>query len=79
VQEVKQRAGETVKPLLGLTLPGPTGYTDVVELVHDVDALRNSLLANHGKVRIVAITLLLLFSFVIGSSKKSVARPAAFD
>lgn len=50
VQEVKQRAGETVQPLLGLTLPGPTGYTNVSELLHDVDTLRSSLLANHGKV-----------------------------
>eukprot|EP01087_Luapelamoeba_hula_P018107 TRINITY_DN5792_c0_g1_i1.p1 TRINITY_DN5792_c0_g1~~TRINITY_DN5792_c0_g1_i1.p1 ORF type:complete len:1167 (-),score=167.95 TRINITY_DN5792_c0_g1_i1:77-3277(-) len=51
VVEVRQRAGETVKPLLGLTLPGPTGYNYAWQLQKDIDTLRNSFLQHNGKAQ----------------------------
>jgi len=49
VKEVKKRAGETTKPLLGQTLIGPSGYNSPVQLLSDIDVIYNSLVQNGGK------------------------------
>eukprot|EP01117_Protostelium_nocturnum_P012732 TRINITY_DN4701_c0_g1_i2.p1 TRINITY_DN4701_c0_g1~~TRINITY_DN4701_c0_g1_i2.p1 ORF type:complete len:1027 (+),score=335.62 TRINITY_DN4701_c0_g1_i2:233-3313(+) len=51
VREVKKQSGETVKPLLGLSLPGPTGYNSVDDLCNDVHTLHGSLLVHESKAQ----------------------------
>lgn len=51
VKEVKKYGGDTSKPLLGLTLPGPTGYNTSFELQKDMTVLYESLLKNDGKAQ----------------------------
>ncbi|PRP78888.1 phosphoenolpyruvate carboxylase, partial [Planoprotostelium fungivorum] len=50
-REVLKQAGETVKPLLGLSQPGPTGYNSLSQLQSDVNTLYASLLANDSKAQ----------------------------
>eukprot|EP01116_Phalansterium_solitarium_P022785 TRINITY_DN7657_c0_g1_i2.p2 TRINITY_DN7657_c0_g1~~TRINITY_DN7657_c0_g1_i2.p2 ORF type:complete len:568 (+),score=230.59 TRINITY_DN7657_c0_g1_i2:166-1869(+) len=49
VKEVLKQAGETSRPLLSLSLPGPSGYNSVAELQSDVDTLYESLVDHGGK------------------------------
>jgi phosphoenolpyruvate carboxylase len=48
VKEVKKRAGETTKPLLGQTLVGPSGYNSAHQLLSDIDVIYDSLVQNGG-------------------------------
>jgi phosphoenolpyruvate carboxylase len=48
-KEVIKRAGATVKPLLGQSIVGPTGYTADAEFIADIDILYESLTQNSGK------------------------------
>jgi len=50
-REVLKQAGDTVKPLLGLSQPGPTGYNSLGQLQTDVHVLYSSLLANESKAQ----------------------------
>jgi phosphoenolpyruvate carboxylase len=54
--EVKKRAGDTVKPLLGLTLPGPSGYSKATELCEDVEVLYTSLRTDGAKSQARSLT-----------------------
>ena len=67
VSEVKKQAGETIKPLLGLTLPGPTGYNRAIDLQNDLDVLYESLLHNGGKAQ--ARSLLQDFHILVSTFK----------
>jgi phosphoenolpyruvate carboxylase len=49
VLEVKKRAGDTVKPLLSQTQPGPTGYSSAEQLERDVRAIYQGLMQGEGK------------------------------
>jgi phosphoenolpyruvate carboxylase len=51
VKEVKKRAGETTKPLLGQTLVGPSGYNSAHQLLSDIDVIYDSLVQNGGKAQ----------------------------
>jgi phosphoenolpyruvate carboxylase len=51
VREVKKRAGETIHPLLGQTLVGPSGYNLSHELQQDIDTMYASLLEHEGKAQ----------------------------
>jgi phosphoenolpyruvate carboxylase len=67
VSEVKKQAGETIKPLLGLTLPGPSGYNRPADLQNDLDILYESLLHNGGKAQ--ARSLLQDFHILVSTFK----------
>jgi len=47
--EVCDKAGEITKPLLSLTLPGPSGYSSISELQEDLQVIYSSLILNDGK------------------------------
>eukprot|EP01127_Copromyxa_protea_P017640 TRINITY_DN5407_c0_g1_i1.p1 TRINITY_DN5407_c0_g1~~TRINITY_DN5407_c0_g1_i1.p1 ORF type:complete len:1205 (-),score=266.29 TRINITY_DN5407_c0_g1_i1:52-3405(-) len=49
VKEVKKKAGATVKPLLGQSLPGPTGYGHAKEFESDLIFIYDSLVDHAGK------------------------------
>jgi len=63
VREVLKQSGETVKPLLGLSQPGPTGYNSLSQLQNDVHTLYSSLLVHDSKAQ--ARSLLQDFSILV--------------
>jgi phosphoenolpyruvate carboxylase len=50
-KQIKKQAGESTKPLLSLTLPGPTGYNTSDQLLEDINLLYDSLVQNEGKAQ----------------------------
>jgi phosphoenolpyruvate carboxylase len=51
VKQVQQQAGTTTRPLLGQTLPGPSGYNHADELQRDINAIYESLVSHNSKAQ----------------------------
>lgn len=51
VKQIQQQAGTTSRPLLGQTLPGPSGYNHADELQRDVNVLYESLVSHNSKAQ----------------------------
>jgi len=46
---LKKASGDTTRPLLSLTMPGPSGYNTAQELQHDLHVVYDSLVQHGGK------------------------------
>lgn len=51
LRQVQQQAGTTVRPLLGQTLPGPSGYNHADELQRDINSIYESLVQHNSKAQ----------------------------